>query len=76
MWSHQQQLLRYVGHVFEQLADEVGSDAGVSHGVIYPKPPETPGLREEVERLLDGYGVPATGSVRFAAVDGVDGSPS
>jgi hypothetical protein len=54
LYRHQRQLFMYVNKYVE--IDEVD----VCLGLIYPKPPRTPGLRDLIEAtLMTNYGVPA-----------------
>jgi len=54
LWRHQKQLFAYVDTCIE--VDKLD----VCLGIIYPRPPKTPGLRERIEACLEGnYGVPA-----------------
>lgn len=54
LWRHQKQLLTYVDKYLK--IDRLD----VCVGIIYPRPPKKPGLRELVEsRLEESYGVPA-----------------
>lgn len=54
LWRHQRQLFTYIDKFLKV------DDVSVCHGIIYPRPPKTPGLRDLIETLLDEeYGVPA-----------------
>ncbi len=53
MWSHANQLLKYVEKYI------VIDNMSVSLGVIYPYPPKKSGLRDVVESYLEHYGTPA-----------------
>ena len=53
LWRHQNQLFRYVDKYLEV------DDLSVCLGIIYPRPPRKPGLRERVENYLESYGTPA-----------------
>ena len=49
--SHRRQVWRYI----EKYLDEERVD--VCPGIIYPQVPRTPGLREEIEKYLNDYGL-------------------
>lgn len=51
MGSHRRQVWNYM----EKYLDE--DEANVCPGIIYPRSPETPGLKEEVEEYLNGWGL-------------------
>ena len=53
LWSHSNQLLKYVEKFIE--IDKVD----VSLGIIYPYPPKKDGLRNVIESYLEHYGTPA-----------------
>lgn len=53
LWSHQNQLLRYVEKYIE--VDNVD----VCLGIIYPYPPQKKDLRNIIESYLENYGAPA-----------------
>lgn len=51
-WRHQHQLIKYVETYIEENID-------VCLGIIYPFPPQKPGLRDVIEKYLEEYGTPA-----------------
>lgn len=53
LWSHANQLLRYVEKYIE--VDKIN----VCLGIIYPHPPITNELRDVIESYLEHYGTPA-----------------
>lgn len=53
LWSHANQLLRYVEKYI--VVDKVD----VCLGIIYPHPPQKHGLRKVIESYLEHYGTPA-----------------
>ncbi len=53
LWRHQHQLLRYIDKFLE--ADQLN----VSPGIVYPRPPRNPDLRQQIETHLEERGIPA-----------------
>ena len=53
LWRHQHQIFMYIDRYLEH------EKLSVCTGIIYPRPPKTPGLRELIESYLDDHGVPA-----------------
>lgn len=53
LWRHQRQLFHYIEKYLD--VDKLQ----VCPGIIYPKPPKSPSLRQFIETCLEEYGAPA-----------------